>query len=82
MCTKELLNDLDNKYQNFKQRTGNEFESMQLFCRDLNLKISDLMTKSRTAPTGAAGPSGSGGQSSGLVSSQLNVIGEEIDELK
>jgi hypothetical protein len=70
---------LDNKYQNFKQRTGNEFESMQIFCREMNLKISDLSTKSRPAPTGGAGSSGVGGQTSALVSSQLNVIGEEID---
>jgi hypothetical protein len=67
--TKESLGDLDHKYQNFKQRTNNEFEQMQLFCKEMNLRLSELISSSRNAPSlsnSMRSPKGFGGDSMGL----------------
>jgi hypothetical protein len=49
--TKSSLEDLDNKYQNFKQRTSGEFEQMQQFCKEMNLRLSELIAASRAMPS-------------------------------
>ena len=75
MATREIFTDLENKYTQFKQRSSNEFEQVQAFCRELNLKVVELMSKGKPANTSSAGASGGAGGSV-LVSAQLNQIGD------